>query len=787
MGLNNIKTAVINWFAYKPKMFGLLVFITLFSLFNYIAFQNYLINQEDKRVEMSNMLNAITQNIEQSLRNCYTTTLSLALTIDDNGVPKDFELIGQRLLESNNTIKAVQLVPNGVIKYVYPLEGNEAAIGLDVLHSELHKKEATKSIQTQKMFFAGPIELRQGGQGIVGRLPVYSGNKFWGFSCVILTLDKLLMTSGVNSLNTKNFSFQLSKNNPITLKEEFFLPKTVEINQNNAVSSYIPDGDWKLYIIDKNSNELWNQLLLKMVIAFLVAFNISYFTFLLFKKPNELKKLIQIQANKLMSTELKYKTIFEQAAIGIATIDGLEGNIIDVNDNFCKLLGFDRKELKGLSFKEITHPEDVESNIEFFEKIGNGAINSYNLEKRYLTKNGNVIWVNLMVKPLMVSDSNSEKLTLIALVEDITERKLNQELITTSQQRIESLINTIDGIVWECDAKTFEFSFISKKVESILGYTPEEWLASKTFWRDHIYHEDRERAINFCLDKTAQNLNHDFEYRMLAKDGRIVWLRDIVNVFRRENEPTRLRGIMINVTKTKEIEKNLNHSFGLVSQQNERLLNFSYIVSHNLRSHTSNITSLIELIESAENEAEREEMLTLLKSVSSSLNDTMLNLNEVVNIQTNISLNTQKINLYIYVEAALKVLSSQIESNGIEVNNLVNCDEEIEYNPAYIESILFNIISNAIRYCHKERKSIITIKCYLEEGSRVIEISDNGIGIDLKKNENKIFGLYKTFSDLGDSRGIGLYITKNQVNAMGGDIKVESEPNVGTTFKILVL
>lgn len=787
MKISSSRSKLINWFIYKPKTLGFLVFITLFFLFTYIAFQNYLINKEDKRVEMSNILNVITQNIEQSLKNCYTTTLSLALTIDDNGFPEDFDSIGKRLLEANDKISAVQLVPNGVIQYIYPMEGNEAAIGFDILNSTLHKKEALKSIETHKMYFAGPIELRQGGQAIVGRLPVYIKNKFWGFSGVIITMDKLLMTSGVNSLNTKNFHFQLSKKNPTTSKQEFYLPETIKITESNFVSSYIPDGDWRLYIIDKNSNELLNQLLLKILIALLVAFNISYFTFLLLKKPQELKKLIQIQANKLISTELKYKTIFEQAAIGIATIDGENGNIMEVNDALCTLLGFKRKELKGVSFQTITHPEDIKINVEVFEKIRKGHIKFYKLEKRYRTKDGKMIWANLIVTPLLDPDSNLGKLTLIAIVEDITERKLNQELITNSQQRIESLINTIDGIVWECDAKTFEFNFISKKVESILGYTAKEWLSSKTFWEDHIYHEDRERTVNFCSNKTAQNLNHDFEYRMIAKDGSIVWLRDIVNVFSKENEPISLRGIMINVTKTKEIEKNLNQSFDIVSEQNKRLLNFSYIVSHNLRSHTSNISSLIDLIETADSNEEREEMLALLKSVSNSLNDTMINLNEVVNIQTNISLTTEKVNLFNYVTATLRVLSSQIKSNDVLVNNLVSIDEEVNYNPAYLESILYNIISNAIRYCHKERKSIITIKCYDQNEFKVIEIADNGIGIDLQKNENKIFGMYKTFSDSNDSKGIGLFITKNQVDAMGGNIIVESEPNVGTTFKIFVI
>ena len=202
---------------------------------------------------------------------------------------------------------------------------------------------------------------------------------------------------------------------------------------------------------------------------------------------------------------------------------------------------------------------------------------------------------------------------IIVSTEDITERKSSEKIILNSQQRIESLINTIDGIVWECDAKNFSFTFISKKVKEILGYTSEEWLESPTFWEDHIHPEDREWAQNYCKLKTNENLNHDFEYRMIAKNGTIVWLRDIVNVIFENDKAVSLRGIMIDITKTKEAEKDLNDSFNLVTEQNKRLLNFSYIVSHNLRSHTSNIASIVALIESSESEEEKERNDSIIK------------------------------------------------------------------------------------------------------------------------------------------------------------------------------
>src|SRR5688572_19941560 len=102
-------------------------------------------------------------------------------------------------------------------------------------------------------------------------------------------------------------------------------------------------------------------------------------------------------------------------------------------------------------------------------------------------------------------------------------------LINQSKEKNFALINTVDGIVWEADAASFRFIFVSKKAEHLLGYPLEEWLKDG-FWAGHIHPEDRDYAISFCLQSTKDKKSHEFEYRMIAADGRIVWLRDIVSL-----------------------------------------------------------------------------------------------------------------------------------------------------------------------------------------------------------------------------------------------------------------
>jgi two-component system, LuxR family, sensor kinase FixL len=154
---------------------------------------------------------------------------------------------------------------------------------------------------------------------------------------------------------------------------------------------------------------------------------------------------------------------------------------------------------------------------------------------------------------------------------DITERKRAEEereqLLAReqaarvdaegAQHRFRDLVNSIEGIVWEADAVTFKFLFVSKQAERILGYPIKRWLSEATFWKDHIHPDDREWAVNFCVTATAEKRDHDFEYRMIAAEGQIVWLRDLVTVVVEGDRATRIRGVMVDITQRKQADEAL--------------------------------------------------------------------------------------------------------------------------------------------------------------------------------------------------------------------------------------
>jgi PAS domain S-box-containing protein len=146
------------------------------------------------------------------------------------------------------------------------------------------------------------------------------------------------------------------------------------------------------------------------------------------------------------------------------------------------------------------------------------------------------------------------------LRKEIAERQRAEDAQKASQQQYEALVHSIDGIVWEVDEQTFQFTFVSKQAERILGYPLERWLNEPDFWVSHIHPDDRDWAVKFCRDATNKKLDHQFEYRMIAADGRAVWLRDIVTVHTLDDQSIQLRGVMVNVTKRKRTEEALRES-----------------------------------------------------------------------------------------------------------------------------------------------------------------------------------------------------------------------------------
>jgi signal transduction histidine kinase len=191
-----------------------------------------------------------------------------------------------------------------------------------------------------------------------------------------------------------------------------------------------------------------------------------------------------------------------------------------------------------------------------------------------------------------------------------------------------------------------------------------------------------------------------------------------------------------------------------------------------------------ELLNSAESRDEETELKNGLSQISEHINTTINHLNEIVTIQTK-ARDTKK--LIPFRETLVTVMHSiqdTIFNSEAEIFSDFSEVPSVEYIPAYLESIFLNLITNAIKFKHPSRNPVIDICTYKVGDDSFLMVKDNGLGIDLQKHGNRLFNIYATFHTHEDSTGVGLFITKNQVEALQGTIEVESLVNVGTTFTI---
>lgn len=243
-------------------------------------------------------------------------------------------------------------------------------------------------------------------------------------------------------------------------------------------------------------------------------------------------------------------------------------------------------------------------------------------------------------------------------------------------------------------------------------------------------------------------------------------------------------GQMTDITEIKSAQQELDRILNVTRDQNNRLNNFAHIVSHNLRSHSGNIEMLLDIYTEEHPEAKEDEIIQMALTASEKLKETIKDLNEMAFLNLSVSEKIIPINLRKSVGDALGSINAFIRKANLQVFNKIPEKFEVLSVPAYMESIILNFATNAIKYRSSEREPILRFDAVKKNGYIKLSIEDNGMGIDLKKYGEKLFGMYKTFHKNEDAKGIGLFITKNQVEALGGKIEVESEVSKGTVFTI---
>ncbi|RXJ51386.1 sensor histidine kinase [Gelidibacter gilvus] len=340
--------------------------------------------------------------------------------------------------------------------------------------------------------------------------------------------------------------------------------------------------------------------------------------------------------------------------------------------------------------------------------------------------------------------------------------------------------------MWEFDA-VLNRVYFSEGSKKIIGVSDPFFGNDPNSWNKRVHPDDMEKYLRDFQDHLkGLKPMYENEHRVRCEDGSYKWIRDRGRIVEwdKENVPKRIIGTHTDITTQKQQEKAINDALIVATEHNNKLKNFAYIVTHNLKQHTANFESLLDFYDDTADVREKEEIVGHLKTLSHCLTKTITNLNDVVHVQNSKSKEVRKIFIAKEINNTLKLLDFVISETNATIHNNINKRLFLYYNSSYFESIIQNLLSNAIKYKHPDRDPVISIDCSYDNQEFKLMISDNGIGIDLEKFGNDIFGLYKTFHRNNNAEGVGLYLIKNQIESFGGRITVDSKVGVGTTFTI---
>src|SRR5215211_9473224 len=256
----------------------------------------------------------------------------------------------------------------------------------------------------------------------------------------------------------------------------------------------------------------------------------------------------------LRESEQRFRGSFERAATGMALV-GTDGRFLRVNRSLCEILGYTERELLGKTFQEITHPDDLEVDLEHLRRLLVRVVRTYQTEKRYLHKDGHAVWTLLSVS--VVHDEEDEPLYFICQIQDVSERKKVEKVIIESEERFRSLVQYSSDIITILDTDG-TVHYVSPAVERVTGYKPEEQVGTNAF--GSVHPDDREQALNtFAEVLKRPGLHPPLEFRVPHKDGSWRYLEHVVNNL--VDDPA-VRGVVVNswdVTARKALVEQLSY------------------------------------------------------------------------------------------------------------------------------------------------------------------------------------------------------------------------------------
>lgn len=520
---------------------------------------------------------------------------------------------------------------------------------------------------------------------------------------------------------------------------------------------------------------------------FFISTTALFFKYILSK--NEKRNIAVFKKLKETNEEIK-ESNEKYDIVAKATSDTIwdwkiQEDSINWNKGIESVFGYNPEEVGKTSkwwFDKI-HPEDsIRMSIKLYSFIEQKT-EKWQDQYRFRCADGTYKYV--LDRGFLLKDENGRAIRMIGAIQDITKQKEEEQrlklLETVITQSKDSILITEAN---STDRQIPKIVYVNPAFSQMSGYMSNEIIGkSPNIFKGPKSDSEELKKLLRAIKNEEECLIETISY---TKQNEEYWVRfSMIPIFNSEGVISHWISIQRDITDEKKLETEKEHLIRELTQNNKDLKQFSYITSHNLRAPLSNLIGLLNLIDDIPIEnPELEEILTGFTKSTHLLNETINDLVKVIIIKDNPSMQKEEVSLEEVFENVFSQLSFQIELHKPIIKLKFDKVPLLNTNKAYIESILLNLLTNSIKYKSENRKLKISITAEQVDHQAILTFKDNGIGIDLERNRDKVFGLYQRFHNYPDSKGLGLYLVKSQVETMGGTISIESEVNKGTTFTI---
>ena len=529
-------------------------------------------------------------------------------------------------------------------------------------------------------------------------------------------------------------------------------------------------------------SHIFKHLVLNFCYVVIIGLIIRYFIIKNEKENNLNFEKLKNSNNEIRDSKERYDIVAKATSDTIWDWD-IKNNEFSFNKGIQGIFGYNKEEVGNTPkwWFDCIHPEDIiRISVSIYSFLENKS-QKWQDEYRFKCKDGSYKYI--LDRGFLVFDESGLAVRMIGAMQDISQLKIEEQRL----RLLETVITNTKDAVIITDADNSELNipkivFVNESFSIMSGYHYDDVVGKSPI----IFYGKNDLQLEkliLCLKNIEECEIETLSYK---KNGEAYWVQfSMVPVFNSEKMHTHWISIQRDITERKIQEKEKEQLIKELTQNNKDLRQFSYITSHNLRSPLSNLIGLLKLTEDIE--IDNTELKLIIDGFSKStylLNETISDLGKVVIIRDNPSINKQDIILLDSIENVFNQIDILIKNTKPIININVKKNQLVFSNKAYLESILLNLITNSIKYKSEKRQLIIDID-YEEEATSVnLIFRDNGLGIDLEKYKDKIFGLYQKFHNYADSKGLGLYLVKSQIESMGGKIEIESQVDKGTKFII---